>query len=164
MSMKKGATLGPRALGHRSLLASASARNAKARLNLIKQRAWYRPVAPMMTYEFSTRLFGAGTISPCMSFAPQASSMWAARLPEAIHLDSSTRLQPVTPEQDGWLYSLLKAVGEAFGHDEVLLNTSFNQRNKPIINRIVAALEVMDSTPELGHVLIEDVLFTRAVQ
>ena len=95
-----------------------------------------------------------------MSFAPEVDAAWCDRLPGAVHIDGSARVQTVTPEQDGWLYRLLKLVGEAAGH-EVILNTSFNRRNRPIINSIREAVALLETTPELAHVLVEDVLFSQ---
>ena len=68
--------------------------------------------------------------------------------------------QTVTAEQSSWLHKLLRAAGRVIGH-EVLLNTSFNTRGKPILNSIHEALRLLDSTDGLDGVVIEDVLFTK---
>ncbi len=123
---------GPRALGHRSILASAQIAENHKRVNKIKDREQWRPLAPIVT-ERSLDLF---------SHVPQGSHfmLFNARvkgkdLPSVTHADGSARVQVATPEC-GDVYLLLVLFGKISGH-EVLLNTSFNNRGEPIVERPV---------------------------
>jgi predicted NodU family carbamoyl transferase len=90
---------GPRALGHRSLLSYPSA-GMKERMNALKAREWYRPVAPMVAEEEADSMFERDALnqplhSPFMSFAPFLKPNAAVALPAVTHADSSARPQTV---------------------------------------------------------------------
>lgn len=157
---------GPRALGHRSLLAYPSTNSVKDRLNQIKFREWYRPVAPVMLARNAEFFFGksSGQVeSPWMSFAPALTLDAMRAFPAIAHLDGSARVQTVGEHQDPWLHELLEAIAALTGFG-VLANTSFNVKGRPIINRLAHAFEVLDETPELSFLLVEDHLFERSYQ
>ena len=160
---------GPRALGHRSLVAVPSKVSAKDRMNRIKHREWWRPVAPVMTEHAATQLFDLGVgdpsssrsvSSPYMSFAGKLKNDVAAKLPAMHHFDGTVRAQTVKPEDDPWLFALLEAVGRLTGY-EVLINTSFNTRGRPILNRASEALELLDAMPDLDAVVLGNWLFEK---
>ena len=98
--------------------------------------------------------------SPFMSLAPLITdNSVRLELCALTHLDSSARLQTVSAEDDHWLHQLLLTVQQLSGHG-VLLNTSFNVKGKPILNRISDAITVLDESSGLmSHVLIDDWLF-----
>ncbi|XP_030831521.1 uncharacterized protein LOC752072 [Strongylocentrotus purpuratus] len=103
-------------------------------------------------------------LSPYMSFAPPLREEAQKLFPAIAHYDGTARLQTVSPSSEPWFHSLLEEVGRQAddGGYEILLNTSFNVKGKPILNHLSTALEILDSSPEgtMTHVLIEDWLFT----
>ncbi|MEO5351301.1 MAG: hypothetical protein H7836_16915 [Magnetococcus sp. YQC-3] len=121
--------VGPRALGHRSILAATSDCQTSLRVNRIKNREKWRPFAPIMTEETLTSSFiGAPADSYFMLFNAKARN---ACFPAITHVDGTARVQVATPES-GPVYDLLKIFGAISGH-EILLNTSFNGRGEPIV-------------------------------
>ena len=154
---------GPRALGHRSLLALPDSDNIKMRMNRLKYREFYRPVAPMIAEEHLEQVFGSVISSPYMSMAPPVLPEVLERFPGLGHLDGTTRHQSVRREDEPWIHELLHHVGNRTGL-AALINTSFNTHGKPICNTIVEALAMLDSLPDLDYVLIENWLFEKKVE
>ncbi len=146
---------GPRALGHRSLLAypGREVDGLKDRLNRIKGREWYRPVCPVVAAESSPLFFGVAVDSPYMSFAPRLLPEALVRFPHIAHCDGTSRVQTVTESDDPWLYALLQAVAARNGGFPILANTSFNPRVK---GEGVLFWTTLSSTPHP-----EPVLFSR---
>jgi predicted NodU family carbamoyl transferase len=123
--------IGPRALGNRSLLASPFRLATKERLNRIKQREWYRPIAPVCLEEDAHQLFGVEGSSPYMLYFQRV------RRPELeaiTHVDGSARVQTVNRQQNPTLYELLSAFKRRTGFG-VLCNTSLNRKGEGFINR-----------------------------
>ncbi|GAA1879883.1 hypothetical protein GCM10009753_03940 [Streptantibioticus ferralitis] len=87
---------GPRALGHRSILANPCYRQNLERLNDIKGREQFRPVAPMVLLERAAEIFDGPLPSPYMLFTHQVRPDWAERIPAALHVDGSARSKPST--------------------------------------------------------------------
>ncbi|HET8682342.1 MAG TPA: carbamoyltransferase N-terminal domain-containing protein [Micromonosporaceae bacterium] len=119
------AELGPRALGGRSILAPATQRETKDRLNAIKGREDYRPVAPVCIEEESPRIFDPGTPDPYMLFDHRLRPGWAERVPAVVHLDGTARLETVGPNDDPVLRRVLLEYYRLSGVP-VLCNTSAN--------------------------------------
>ncbi|MFH8445914.1 carbamoyltransferase N-terminal domain-containing protein [Streptomyces sp. NPDC018026] len=117
--------LGPRALGNRSILAPATDPRMKDRLNAIKNRASYRPVAPICLEERAAEVFDPGAPDPHMLFEHRMRPGWADRVPAVVHLDGSARLQTVRSTQDVASARVLAAYAEISGVP-VLCNTSAN--------------------------------------
>jgi len=135
---------GPRALGHRSILALAGDASIRDRINeRIKSREWYRPVAPAVREGDAARFFGRACTAPSMSFAPALLADAARRYPAVSHVDGTARVQTVRPGQ--FLHTLLDAL-ESQGVDPVLVNTSFNIRAQPLVHRASEALDALDQT------------------
>lgn len=123
--------IGPRALGNRSILASPFQSEMRDQLNRIKQREWYRPIAPVCMQEEALRLFGVVGESPYMLyFQPSC----ASELSAVTHVDGSARVQTVTQQQNPRLYQLLSAFKRLTGFG-VLCNTSLNMKAMGFINR-----------------------------
>ena len=133
--------LGPRALGHRSILASAATTEMRDRLNRdIKFRDEFRPFAPVVPIEAADRYFelpaGGARLARFMSGVFQVRPEWRAALGAITHVDGTTRLQALDREMAPRLYALLQAYGRRTGIP-VLLNTSFNLAGEPIVSRAV---------------------------
>jgi carbamoyltransferase len=133
--------LGPRALGHRSILASAATTEMRDRLNRdIKFRDEFRPFAPVVPVEAAGRYFelpaGGARLARFMSGVFPVRPEWRAALGAVTHVDGTTRLQALDREMSPRLYALLQAYGRRTGIP-VLLNTSFNLSGEPIVNRAV---------------------------
>jgi carbamoyltransferase len=118
------AEIGPRALGHRSIIAPATDAAMRDRLNDLKQRAHYRPVAPVCLEDAAPSVFAPGTRDPYMLFEHRVRPQWLDRVPAVVHVDGSARLQTVGPDNPV-LFELLTAYHERTGIP-VLCNTSAN--------------------------------------
>jgi hydroxymethyl cephem carbamoyltransferase len=123
--------IGPRALGNRSLLAAPFAKATLDRLNTIKQREKYRPIAPACLEEDFGPLFGGIGKSPHMLFFQRVQD---SRLQAVTHDDGSARTQTVNAIQNERFHSLLRAFKQRTGVG-VLCNTSLNFKGKGFINR-----------------------------
>jgi carbamoyltransferase len=123
--MSGRAELGPRALGNRSILAPATDAGMKKRLNDIKNRADYRPVAPICLEARAPEVFTPGTPDPYMLFEHRMRPGWAERVPAVVHLDGTARLQTVDESSNSSVARILAAYSELSGVP-VLCNTSAN--------------------------------------
>jgi carbamoyltransferase len=132
--------LGPRALGHRSILADPRDPEIKSRINkYIKGREWFRPLAPAALEETAGRYFVIDRPVQFMQFAVDVRDEWRSLLPGITHTDGTARLQTVSLADDHFFHSLLKAF-EARTGIGVLLNTSFNTKNEPIVETYAEAI------------------------
>jgi carbamoyltransferase len=132
---------GPRALGHRSILAAPHSAAMRDRLNReIKYREEFRPFAPVVPMEVADRYFelppGGIRLARFMSGVFQVRPEWRSQLEAITHVDGSTRLQALERVTAPRLYDLLQAYGRRSGMP-VLLNTSFNLAGEPIVSRVV---------------------------
>lgn len=123
------AELGPRALGNRSILAPAVNPDMKDRLNKIKNRANYRPVAPICIEEDAPLVFAPGSPDPLMLYDHDVRSEWVNRIPAVIHLDGSSRIQTVNRKENEPIYELLTEYKKLSGIP-LLCNTSANFKGK----------------------------------
>ena len=141
---------GPRALGARSILASPIDPQMQARLNELKDREDFRPVAPAVTEEAFDDWFepvhAEGGGSRFMLFVERTRPDRADRIPSACHSDGTARVQVVTKTGNARFHALLEAFAETTGVP-VLVNTSFNVRGEPIVASPRAAVEAFWSTP-----------------
>ncbi|MFD8867827.1 carbamoyltransferase C-terminal domain-containing protein [Streptomyces sp. NPDC059590] len=133
------AELGPRALGHRSILADPRTVRSKDELNRIKQREWWFPVAPMIREEDFGDWFEAPRISPYMLETFLVHRDRAELVPAVAHLDRSARVQTVSREQNPFIHDVLSAFAEATGVP-ILCNTSLHDKSEPIIDSIPQAI------------------------
>lgn len=127
------AEFGPRALGSRSILADPRIGEMQTVLNQkIKLRESFRPFAPAILQEFAGNYFEDAAVSPYMLFTSQAKEQVSALLPAVIHVDGSARVQTVDEEQHPDFYRVIKAFYDLTGCP-VLINTSFNVMNEPVV-------------------------------
>ncbi|KQU66206.1 MULTISPECIES: carbamoyltransferase C-terminal domain-containing protein [unclassified Rhizobacter] len=140
---------GPRSLGARSILASPITPQMQARLNELKDREDFRPVAPAIPVEDLPQWFAPaeanGGRSPFMLFTYDVLPRQRDRIPSACHTDRTARVQTVDRDTNPRFHALLKAFGELTGVP-VLVNTSFNVRGEPIVCTPRAAIEAFYST------------------
>ena len=123
---------GPRALGFRSIFASATEPNLKRVSQQIKGREFFRPLAPVVTAEAFDKLF-AGPKGEYMQFMVSCREEAQRMCPAICHKDLSARPQVVYRERDPWLHELLVEYGRLSGV-ECIINTSLNKNRKPICN------------------------------
>jgi carbamoyltransferase len=119
------AEIGPRALGHRSILAPATHPGMKDRLNAIKGRAGYRPVAPVCLASRAAEVFTPGGDDRYMLYEHRPRRAWAERIPAVLHLDGTARLQTIDPAVGGPAGRILASYEQLTGIP-VLCNTSAN--------------------------------------
>ncbi len=133
--------LGPRALGHRSILAAPHTIAMRDRLNRdIKHREQFRPFAPVVPIEDADQYFelptGGKRLARFMSGVFPVRPQWREKLAAVTHVDGTARVQTLERAMAPRLYALLQAYGRLSG-TPVLLNTSFNLSGEPIVNRVV---------------------------
>jgi carbamoyltransferase len=153
---------GPRALGARSILASPLSADVQARLNALKDREDFRPVAPVVLEEalgdWFTPAQANGGSSPYMLFIYGVRPDKAERIPGVRHVDGSARVQTVSLAQNPRYYETIRAFGERTGVP-VLVNTSFNTRGEPIVCTPRDAVESFWTTPldalAIGRFILE---------
>lgn len=132
--------IGPRALGNRSILANPTSPGIKQVLNeRVKHREGFRPFAPSVLKEDASLYFEL-TDSRYMHIAVAVRENMIHRIPGVVHVDGTARVQTVAQEDNPLFYSLLAAFKEKTGVP-VLLNTSFNVRGEPIVERAKDAIE-----------------------
>jgi carbamoyltransferase len=157
---------GPRALGARSILASPISNTMQSRLNAIKDREDFRPVAPVVIEEkarewfVSRRVPAAGAVSkgrmaglagdgfpaPYMLFTFDVRPERAERIPAVVHIDGTARVQTIRHDQNPLYYRLLQAFEKLTGVP-VLVNTSFNTRGEPMVCTPRDAVESFCTSP-----------------
>lgn len=137
---------GPRALGGRSILASPIPSDMQARLNEIKDREDFRPVAPVVMEEHADQWFVNARVSPFMLFVYDVVDDKADRIPAVKHVDGTARIQTINRQQNSAYYDLLQAFHQRTGVP-VLVNTSFNTRSEPIVCTPRDAIESFWTSP-----------------
>jgi carbamoyltransferase len=156
---------GPRSLGARSILASPIDPSMQARLNQIKDREDFRPVAPVVLEEEASNWFYSASadkpvssVSPFMIFVYDVKPDKAEKIPAVRHVDGTARVQTINRAQNPAYYDLLQAFAARTGVP-VLVNTSFNTRGEPIVCSPRDAVESFCTTPldalAIGSFLLE---------
>jgi carbamoyltransferase len=137
---------GPRALGHRSLLADSRDAANLERLNAVKGREQFRPVAPMVIANRAAELFDGPLPSPFMLFTHAVRPGWAERIPAAVHVDGTARIQTVDRGDEPLVARMLERF-EALTGVPVVINTSLNTAGRPMVDDPRDALECFGSAP-----------------
>jgi len=112
----------------------------------VKEREWFRPLAPVVLLEHADRYFDMHRPSPFMQYAAPVRPEAASRIPAVTHVDCTARLQTVGPDDDPFLRRVLQRFFSRSGVP-VLLNTSFNRREEPIVESPAEALATFLRTP-----------------
>jgi carbamoyltransferase len=138
---------GPRALGHRSILGDPRHGYVRDWINFkVKEREWFRPLAPVVLLERAQEFFDIRRPSPFMQFAAPVLPQAADVIPAVTHVDCTARLQTVGEQDDPFLRALLQEFDARTGVP-VVLNTSFNRKEEPIVETSAQALESFRRTP-----------------
>jgi len=152
--------IGPRALGHRSILANPICKEMKDYLNSkVKHREDFRPFAPIVIEEEQFDIFDLLHDSPYMLFATTVKREYRNRIPSVVHIDDTARIQSVSKSTDLFMYKLLLQFRELSGVP-ILLNTSFNVANEPIVERPEDAIRTFLKT-EIDYLVIENYIITK---
>ncbi|HEY4981060.1 MAG TPA: carbamoyltransferase C-terminal domain-containing protein, partial [Pseudolabrys sp.] len=155
------AETGPRALGHRSIMANPCDPKVSELLNeRVKYREAIRPLAPMATLEAAKEFFdlleGASDADynayNYMVLTAQSKPPARARIPAVIHADGTGRIQIVRAQDDPLTYAYLKALGRRIGV-EISVNTSFNVAG-PIAQTPQQAIDTLRRSKGLDVVLL----------
>ena len=174
------AEFGPRALGHRSILADPRGRDVQRKVNLqIKFRESFRPFAPSVLAERADDVFDLGgprhpgvespymlLVGPVREATVEGEGLDRLRhiesaVPAVTHVDGSARVQTVSKERNGLYYDLLDAF-EARTGCPVLVNTSFNVRGEPIVHSPADAVRVFRRT-HMDALVIGPFVVTKAM-
>ncbi|HEU4620823.1 MAG TPA: carbamoyltransferase C-terminal domain-containing protein, partial [Burkholderiaceae bacterium] len=167
---------GPRALGARSILASPIPHDMQRRLNALKDREDFRPVAPMVLEERAHQWFSTsrqqcravangppiveddGLPAPFMTFTFNVRPERRDRIPAVRHIDGSARVQTVNRAQHPLCHALIEAFERHTGVP-VIVNTSFNTLGRPIVCTPRDALEAFFTSPidalAIGSFIVE---------
>lgn len=136
-----GSEYGPRALGHRSIVADPRSAAVRDRVNDLKQRERWRPLAPSIRAEDQADWIGSGLDSPFMLVAFEATQRMRECAPGVVHVDGTARAQSVRAAiQPAW-HGVLSAFAAKTGVP-LVLNTSFNLAGEPIVESPADALDV----------------------
>jgi carbamoyltransferase len=138
---------GPRALGHRSLLANPTRPENLERMNDIKGREQFRPIAPMVLADKASEIFDGGPLpSPYMLFTHRVLEGWRERIPAVVHVDGTARIQTIDSAEEPLVARMLAAFEELTGVP-VVVNTSLNTAGRPIVDSPRDVLECFGSSP-----------------
>jgi carbamoyltransferase len=140
------AEYGPRALGHRSLLAHPGRAGNLERINDVKGREQFRPVAPMVLAERAGEIFTGPLPSEYMLFVHDVDPAWRQRIPAVVHVDGTARVQTVDDRREPLVAEMLRAF-EARTGLPVVVNTSLNTVGRPMVDDVRDALELFGSAP-----------------
>ncbi|MGW2918739.1 carbamoyltransferase C-terminal domain-containing protein [Streptomyces angustmyceticus] len=156
-----GSEFGPRALGHRSVLADARSRDTWDFINShIKFREDFRPLAPIVPEEVAAEYFSLDEPSPHMLRVVPVREEYREQLAAVTHVDGTARVQTVSRAANPRIHELLHLVGERTGFP-VMVNTSLNRRGEPMIETPGQALNMLLGT-RLSAVVLGNLLVRRA--
>lgn len=132
--------VGPRALCHRSLLASPTSVAMRDQVNRLKQREPWRPFGPVSLAGVDHGLWAPiGYLERYMVGAARVTDRGSREVPAVQHVDGTTRPQRLAPGDEPFVEAVLAEVARA-GHPPVLLNTSFNGPGEPLVETSAQAL------------------------
>jgi predicted NodU family carbamoyl transferase len=151
-----GSEYGPRALGHRSILADPTFGQMRDVLNLrVKHREAYRPFAPVVPLEAAEQVFELGAESPHMLLVAPVRTELREVLPSITHYDGTGRVQTVVAHENRFLHSVCTHLSDLRGGPPVVLNTSYNLAGEPIVESAEDALRTFMAT-DLDHLALEE--------
>ncbi len=153
---------GPRALGHRSILAHPGIEGLGDHINAnIKFREDFRPFAPAVLPELASTYFQSGRKSPYMILVDHTKPEYLKQLKNVTHVNGTARVQTVNKNWNSLFYQLIQAFHKETGIG-VLLNTSFNKKGMPIVETPEQAIALFQESAldvlVLNNFLIEKTL------
>ncbi|AEV83549.1 carbamoyltransferase [Actinoplanes sp. SE50] len=137
---------GPRALGHRSLLAHPGDKDTQRRMNDVKGREQFRPIAPMVRAERFHDIFEGVYPSEHMLFVHRVKPDWRDRIPAVVHVDGTARVQTVHADTEPVVAEMLAEFEKRTGLP-VVVNTSLNTAGRPMVDTPREAMELFGSAP-----------------
>ncbi|RCG30665.1 carbamoyltransferase [Sphaerisporangium album] len=153
------AEIGPRALGHRSIIALPSIPGVRDRINVAKGREMWRPLAPVALASQAGRFWEVkDPLQRFMLAATTVTPHGRLTIPEAVHVDGTARAQ-IVQEDDHTMARVIAALDRA-GYPPVLINTSLNGRGRPIAHDIGDVAEVYREC-ELDFLIVDGRLVVR---
>lgn len=156
------AEFGPRALGHRSILADPRDSRMKDLVNSkIKFREEFRPFAPAVLEEFADDYFYKvnRNLGKFMLGTFKAKAKTKKKAPAIVHIDGTSRIQIVNKSYPGLLRKILEAFYKKTGVP-ILLNTSFNLKGEPIVNSPEDALSTFKRS-ELDILVLDNYIIEK---
>lgn len=155
---------GPRALGARSILANPSRRETHDMLNERLERSDFMPFAPVITAEKAADVFDVTAVNAratrYMTIACDVRPAWRARIPAVVHVDHSARPQTIARASNPLYYDIIGAF-ERLSGIPVLVNTSFNVHEEPIVNKPAECLRALLDR-RIDFVVTQQALYRRA--
>jgi len=153
------AEVGPRALCHRSILANPTKKENLDRVNNIKGREFWRPLAPTIAEEYFHEIVNAKQLSPFMLIAAQVKEAWKEKIPAVVHVDGSCRPQSINAQQNPVIHNALLNF-KKFSGAPVFLNTSFNLNGEPLVDSPMDALNTFLNS-DLDALIMENFLIKK---
>jgi carbamoyltransferase len=144
MIFQIGSEVGPRALGHRSIISDPRNPEMRCLFNGLKEREWFMPFAPAVLRDHIKGWFEFDLASPFMSFAIKTRQSVRQLIPAVVSHDGTARLQSVEADEDSLLRHVLTAFHDRTGVP-LVLNTSFNRGGRPIVESVDDAIETFAS-------------------
>ena len=151
---------GPRALGNRSILANPANKDMKNIVNKkIKFREEFRPFAPSVLEEEYNEIFDLDNASPFMTIACNVRSNWKKKIPSTTHVNGTARVQTVNKKFNKKYYDLIKNFQKKT-NIPVVLNTSFNIKGQPIVEKPLEAISTFAGSG-LDCLIIDDFMLQK---
>ena len=143
--------MGKRALGNRSFLFDPRNQYAKDKINLLKNREWFRPTAGTVLHEYAKEWFDLKSKeeTPFMSYVFKVKKQG---VPGITHVDNTCRMQTLKKEQNFHYYNLINEFYK-LTNVPILLNTSFNLAGEPLVNSIFDAIKTLTNCDEKFKVI-----------
>lgn len=157
--------MGPRALGARSILANPKNKWMKDRVNIIKRRELFRPFAGSVMQDKVEELFEVPTpnfYSPYMNFCFTVKPESRDKIASIVHKDRTCRIQTVNKQENGLYYDLIELFYKKTGIP-CLLNTSFNLKDEPLVEKIEQAVDDFIKT-EMDYLAIGNYFCSKVSQ
>ena len=154
-----GSENGPRALGHRSILADPRNFNNRDIINFaVKRREWFRPFAPSVLEEEAHKWFSPGDPSPFMLYTQKV--LKPELVPAITHVDGTARIQTISKEMDKDYYKLINEFYKLTGVP-MILNTSFNTNGEPIVETEEDALNAFKNNDGIDVLVLNGKIYER---
>lgn len=152
---------GPRALGHRSIIADPTFLQMRDIVNArVKFREAFRPFAPVVPLESVSEVFQLSTTSPFMLLVAPIRQELQTQIPAVTHVDGTGRVQTVTANDNPYFHQLCYRLVQLRKGPPVLLNTSFNVAGQPIVETPTEALETFLNT-DIDYLAMENLWISK---